>query len=217
MLSDGDEGMVQRLAPVGSGAAEIQNLGQPVSLQGGEAIPVQRACRRRQREFALGRDCARRALAQLGVEACDVPVGERGAPQWPEGFIGSISHTDGYAAAVVARREHFRHLGIDAERIGRVTREIAGKLFVSEEMEALARLDGNAWEHMATVLFSAKEAYYKALQGASGPPSFRGLRVALEEGGFAVENDDGARPVRAAGRFLAEKGIVVTVVAVPAP
>ena len=56
----------------------------------------------RQWEFTAGRLCAVQAIRGLGGSETEIPVGERGEPIWPKGFVGSITHTQGYAAAAVA-------------------------------------------------------------------------------------------------------------------
>ena len=51
----------------------------------------------------LGRACARAALANLGQGEAVIGIDEAGAPLWPAGVVGSITHTKGYAAALVAK------------------------------------------------------------------------------------------------------------------
>ena len=56
---------------------------------------VAKAVPKRVAQFTAGRVCARRALAQLGnTEPVPILMGEDRAPQWPAGYVGSISHTD---------------------------------------------------------------------------------------------------------------------------
>src|SRR5690242_12311145 len=60
---------------------------------------IARATELRRKEFATGRACARAALARLGRPSAAVLRGPGGAPQWPEGVVGSITHCVGYRAA----------------------------------------------------------------------------------------------------------------------
>ena len=76
---------------------------------------LRKAGSRRRATFRAGRMCALEALEALGSKAPEIPVGVSGAPVWPEGFIGSISHTDYFAAAVLAKNPPFSGLGIDIE------------------------------------------------------------------------------------------------------
>ena len=117
----------------------------------------------RRLEFATGRWCARQALAQVGAPT-DAPLTAHrsGAPKWPTGFIGSITHTAGWTGAVAAGRG-FRAIGLDAEAAAPLP---AGVLDVissrreRDDVERLGALDpGVPWD---TVLFTAKEAAYKA-------------------------------------------------------
>ncbi|HEX2760306.1 MAG TPA: hypothetical protein VHM27_07320, partial [Rhizomicrobium sp.] len=108
------------LAP-GLFGAEIEDRGQPVLLPPPENALVEKAAPKRRREFALGRACARAALEKLGHGGAVIGRGSNGAPLWPQGITGSITHTRDYAAAVVGEARHFSGIGVDAERVGGVT------------------------------------------------------------------------------------------------
>ncbi len=69
-----------------------------------ESVAVERAMASRRREYATTRDCARRALAQLGIAARAIPTLADGAPGWPDGVIGSLTHCRGFRGAAVAWR-----------------------------------------------------------------------------------------------------------------
>jgi 4'-phosphopantetheinyl transferase EntD len=115
----------------------------------------------RQREFAVGRACARRALRELGHPADAIPRGVQGSPCWPAGFIGSITHTDGYCAAAVAKLTDFLALGIDAERVSAVELDLQD-LICTERERRLLRSLGTQAETAIAAIFSAKESFYKA-------------------------------------------------------
>ena len=53
---------------------------------------------RRRHEFSAGRGCAQAAMAALGVPAEPVFWNRHGAPIWPAGTVGSISHSRTLAA-----------------------------------------------------------------------------------------------------------------------
>ncbi|MGQ4331874.1 4'-phosphopantetheinyl transferase family protein, partial [Streptomyces hayashii] len=57
-----------------------------------EEALLTRAVAKRRREFTVVRGCARRAMEKLGVPPKPVLPGERGAPQWPDGLTGSMTH-----------------------------------------------------------------------------------------------------------------------------
>ncbi|GHE05743.1 4'-phosphopantetheinyl transferase family protein [Streptomyces alanosinicus] len=132
-------------------------------LYPGEEALVARAVAKRRREFAAVRACARRAMEKLGVPAQPLLSGERGAPRWPDGLIGSMTHCDGYCAAALARAGELVSLGIDAEPHGPLPDDVAGSVFLPAEAERLARLAGERPAvHWERILFSAKESVYKA-------------------------------------------------------
>lgn len=114
--------MIQELLPPDVATAET--FGPPpvaVLFPEEEAVVVQAVAKRRQ-EFAAVRQCARTALARLGVPAVPLLPGERGAPRWPTGIVGSMTHCDGYRGAAVAPAGRIHTLGVDAEphaQIGR--------------------------------------------------------------------------------------------------
>jgi 4'-phosphopantetheinyl transferase EntD len=119
-------------------------------------------------EFAAGRDCARRALrAASGRDVAILRRKDR-RPQWPAGFVGSITHTAGFCGAVAASSALVASLGVDAERTERVSRDLWESIFVAREIDELAKLASPAQQRTATVIFSAKEAFYKCQSPLTG-------------------------------------------------
>ncbi len=117
----------------------------------------------RRREFTTVRHCARRALADLGVPPVAVLPGERGAPLWPHGVVGSMTHCAGYRAAAVASRTRVRAVGIDAEPHEPLPGRVLGAIARAEEHGRLAALTAECpqvrWDRL---LFCVKESVYKA-------------------------------------------------------
>src|ERR1700716_1803425 len=64
--------------------------------------PLRHAVPNRQREFLAGRLCAAQALRCLGADSTHVGMAGDRAPVWPDGVVGSITHSGGFAAAAVA-------------------------------------------------------------------------------------------------------------------
>jgi 4'-phosphopantetheinyl transferase EntD len=124
---------------------------------------VAKAVERRRREFATGRDCARRALERLGVPPGPIPAGEGGEPIWPAGVVGSITHCRGYRACAVARATDLETIGVDAEPHAPLPDGLVGYIAGPEEIGRLGELAQEepsiCWDKL---LFSAKEAVYKA-------------------------------------------------------
>ncbi|MEV6262943.1 4'-phosphopantetheinyl transferase superfamily protein [Streptomyces sp. NPDC051784] len=113
----------------------------------------------RLREFAAGRNCARRALAAFGIHDTAIPVGPRRQPVWPTGLVGSITHTTGFCAAAVASSSSHESLGIDAERSRELTPSERRRVCTPSELASVCHGYGDLWP---IILFSAKEAVYKA-------------------------------------------------------
>ncbi|MFF2026755.1 4'-phosphopantetheinyl transferase [Streptomyces sp. NPDC058171] len=127
-----------------------------------EEAVIARAVDKRRREFSTGRYCARQALAGLGVDAVPLLPGERGAPGWPPGVVGSLTHCEGYRAAAVARDHELVSLGIDAEPHGPLPEGVLGSIALPAEEGTLAGLGRERPDvHWDRLLFSAKESVYK--------------------------------------------------------
>jgi 4'-phosphopantetheinyl transferase EntD len=119
-----------------------------------ELAYLARAVPKRRAEFGSARLCARRALARLGIAAGSlVPHADR-APRWPEGSVGSLTHTHEYCAAAVASTDTHVSLGVDAER----ERALDAPLI---EMICTPRERAHTPVRDAIVFFAAKEAFYK--------------------------------------------------------
>jgi enterobactin synthetase component D / holo-[acyl-carrier protein] synthase len=141
-------------------ASELETSVPPLYPIEEEALG-RRAVERRRAFFALGRAAARDALASLGVHHVAIPRGKSGEPLWPDGFVGSISHSPEAAIAVAARRVDYVGLGVDLEDRRRGPSARAARLVCRpSEMEWVDVEIGT--ERLAR-LFSAKEAIFKAL------------------------------------------------------
>lgn len=149
------------LFPPGAVAADLRGPGNPELLLAGEAAYLGRAVPQRVQEFAAGRLCARRALAEFGIVDFPIRVAEDRQPIWPDAFVGSITHTEGYGAAVVAERRRMHALGLDSELVGRVKAPLWASICTPSEIAWLRSLSPSEQAVAATLIFSAKEAFYK--------------------------------------------------------
>ncbi|WP_329337283.1 4'-phosphopantetheinyl transferase superfamily protein [Streptomyces sp. NBC_00663] len=180
------------------------------------------AVERRWREFATGRVCARQALTALGVPLSGPLLrGPDGAPCWPDGVRGSITHCPGYRAAAVAFAADARALGIDAEPPGPLSPAATAALTTAAERGSLPPPHAHVpWE---TVLFSAKEAAYKAWAPTLGPGRSLALRdarvrlvpVAADTGRLEVRHGRGELP-RLEGAYRLTSDLIVTAAYLPA-
>ena len=191
--------MIEALLPPGAFGVEMRDAGQDVPLHPQEAALIAKAVDKRKREFALGRACARAALAQMGIEATAILRAADGAPLWPAGVVGSITHTNGYACAVVGPSSPFNAMGVDAEPIGGVGDDLLPRLFDDEEQARLMAMDTDERQVAATLGFSAKEACFKAF-GAR----FRDNHIEWGDGVFRTE--------RGEGRFMVQDGLALTAI-----
>lgn len=123
-----------------------------------EQALVARAVPKRQSDFGDSRWCAHRAVQNLGYTDGVILRGERGMPVFPDGVAGSITHTQGFRAALVASAQQWRSVGIDAERHRPLP---PGILEVIANEHERAQLDRLAPLHADTLLFSIKETTYK--------------------------------------------------------
>jgi 4'-phosphopantetheinyl transferase EntD len=150
---------VLTLFPSGVVGAALTDFRLARPLWATERRAVEGAVPKRVLEFTAGRHVARRALERLGVPPCAIPRREDRAPAWPHGTTGDISHCPGYCGAVVGHARQFRGLGFDVECDSAVTFSLLELIARPEEA---ARLEADEDPRRATVLFSAKEAFYKA-------------------------------------------------------
>lgn len=121
-----------------------------------------RARQTRRDGFTLGRNAAHLALEALGEAGEPILRGEHREPLWPEGIVGSITHTAGHAIAAVAHGDRCGGIGVDLEHADRWFPELADHIAFDEELAWLATLDDEAARRRTVELFSAKEAIYKA-------------------------------------------------------
>lgn len=152
--------MIEELVPPGVATYETDRELIEVDLFPEEERALGRPVEKRRREFVTGRACARRALERLGAGAGPVPSGERGEPVWPEGVVGSITHCEVLRACAVARAGEVASVGIDAEVHDRLPDGVFETVSSPAERRLLAGQGAGLF--MDRVLFSAKEAVYKA-------------------------------------------------------
>ncbi len=174
------------LFPPGALAAELRGAGRPELLLPEEAQYLGKAVLKRTREFAAGRQCAHRLLAEFGFPDFPITVGADRQPVWPESLVGSITHTAGFCAAVVAMRGKFAAIGVDSEVAGSVKAALWPSICTSAELQWLRSLPDTQRALAATLIFSAKEAFYKCQYPLVGERlNFHAARVEVPEWGAA--------------------------------
>lgn len=207
------------ILPPGAVAVELEEAGEDdftAMLHPAELVCVRDASLGRRREFAAGRECARRAVALLGVAAGPLPADADGAPLWPPGVVGSITHKGAYRAAAVARASDLAGLGIDAEHDAPLPRGVLGRIASADEIAHVERLRAvDASVHWDRVLFSAKEAVVKSLGSREGPSlDLARATVTLEPitGSFSAKPTGAAPDARTTrGRWACDSRLIVAV------
>jgi 4'-phosphopantetheinyl transferase EntD len=190
-----------------------------------EEAVIAKAVDKRRREFTTARACARASLAKLGLPPVPIVPGLRGAPQWPAGVVGSITHCAGYRASAVAHGHEVVTIGLDAEPHDKLPTGVLEHIASSDEQARLAALaaarPGVCWDRM---LFSAKESVYKAWF----PLTQRWL--GFEGASISIDPDTGTFTARLLasgpvvngialtgfeGRWLVSRGLVLTAIVIP--
>jgi enterobactin synthetase component D len=135
----------------------------------GVRIPedLKRAVPSRQIEFLAARFCCREALLALDPEQISGEVGRspNRAPIWPDGIVGSITHSGGLASVALATVSTCRSIGIDTEIVfsTRVSDEIGDQIAAPDELSLLERDAARTHALAVTLAFSAKESLFKCL------------------------------------------------------
>lgn len=146
----------------------------------GQCLPrsIQDASPQRIRSFIAGRLCAEKALQRLhqshaplnngyGGMSTAVDMGPRGEPIWPQWqgqhLIGSITHSERLAAAVVCPKHFIQAIGIDCEEFMDAQCQAAALqlCFTAQELERFPDLARDS--ALTTLMYATKEAFYKAI------------------------------------------------------
>jgi 4'-phosphopantetheinyl transferase EntD len=154
--------MIEAVVPA-SASAEMFSDAPESAMFALEAATIANAVAARRREFGTVRHCARKALRQIGVPAVSVLPDVDGAPRWPAGVVGSMTHCAGYRAAAVARSGELLSVGIDAEPHAAMPGATLDVVLRDEERARLRALaDAHPELHWDRIVFCVKEAVYKA-------------------------------------------------------
>jgi 4'-phosphopantetheinyl transferase EntD len=175
---------------------------------------IAKAVGKRRREFTTARACARDALGRLGLPPVPIVPGHRGAPQWPAGVVGSITHCEGYRACAVARASEIVTIGLDAEPHAPLPGGV---------LDAAALAGARPDVHWDRMLFCVKESVYKAWFPLTGrwlgfedacvdfEPDAATFDARLMVPGPVVNG----KPLTGfTGRYLVSRGLIVTAIVI---
>ena len=182
-------------------------------------FPEERSCfkamgsLKRRMQFTLGRLAAHQSLEQAGLKQPG-PLARIGSGEaaWPSGFCGSIAHSGLTACACAASTIKYRGLGIDIQ--------YAAQFAGSSVIRRIASADEQIWidgsadpELSLAMLFSAKEAVYKALFRHNGAGlGFRDVEARWNEAKSALEFQiDPSAIQRRSWEWVARAGLTAVV------
>lgn len=215
-----ESSLLASLFPSSVVAREMREDGDASILAAQEAAACAGFRSKRLAEFAAGRLCARSALSALGHSHFALLPNPDRRPRWPATIVGSITHTLGFCGAVVGRRRDVAALGVDAEIVARVDRDVWPQVLTPAEFERLERIDYASRERVAALTFSAKESFYKGQFALTGCwLDFQDVRIDIAEvsaAGSFVARAASSRGLQilgdfaAAGRYRFEGTLVVT-------
>lgn len=177
--------LLKGLLPSEVAVAEYHGVWNDMPIYVDEAKIVASSVKKRQLEFAGGRACARAALSQLQTHPPPILRDKNGAPLWPSGTTGSISHANLVFGAVAAHIEYVPAIGLDIELAGVVKISEWPLLFTQNERSRLCA-DSNP-DFLSTLYFSAKEAFYKCQYSVTGDwLDFHDVEVETERHEFRI-------------------------------
>lgn len=188
----------------------------PVQLHEAEEELLRQLPVARRADFVAGRRAAARAMAALGHTGPVLREDRR--PLFPPGVQGSISHCTGHiAASIASTHPTVAATGIDLERADRLTWGTATLICTPREVRWVAAAQRR--ESRLSVVFSAKEAVYKALCALPSPrqPTFHDaeLRIAGNRIGICVTDGLVPKAHRIFGWFELLRGsYILTCVAI---
>ena len=115
----------------------------------------------RKADFLLGRLAASMAHEQcFGEELLSIPVNKDRSPEWPLNAVGSISHSQHWVGAAVAKKSDLIGVGIDFEVKERAKLKLSSHIRSKNDLLSHPKLSES---ELLTLIFSSKESLYKAL------------------------------------------------------
>jgi len=184
-------------------------------------VSLNGAMKGRKEEFIAGRACALLGLKELGSKFEIVKRSSSRKPIWPKGFIGSITHTKDLAMASVYKEDFCRSVGIDCEVLIKPERFDKIKEYITrkEDLTILNTDKSCKLSHIQTLIFSAKESLYKAINPLCD--EFFGFQEAFissvnhDEGSFVIVLDTSIvklKPFESSyfGRFICTEKHIIT-------
>lgn len=164
-ISPWDDLFPSNVAVVVAGDRERTRL-----LNEAEQACVADAVESRQREFTAGRNCLHRCLRDLGLQIHPpILMGKLREPLLPNGYVGTLSHCNGYCVAAVGHARQYLGLGLDVEHNTPLETGISSLICHPQELatvkstlQALPPAEQQIYPDPGKLIFSIKESFYKA-------------------------------------------------------
>jgi 4'-phosphopantetheinyl transferase EntD len=194
----------------------------PYALFPEESAQIERAIEKRAREYGVARTLFRGLLPHLGLGPVALVNDDKRAPQWPEGVLGTITHTQSYCGVAIASTRDVLGLGLDAERAGPLKQALWKSICTPEELAMLHGMSEDEAGELGKLIFSAKECAYKAQYARSRTfLGFQAMRIDVDDTHqrFRATFEQSAGDVYAPGdvidgRFLRTETLVLTSVTI---
>lgn len=199
----------------------------PETLHADERAVIQRAVEKRRLEYAAGRHLAKSLLRDVGSPLDALLSDKDRVPVWPQGVHGSITHCNSLCAVAVAHADRYGGVGIDVEPAQPLREELLKMILRPRERETLSLLPPSLRPLGGILVFSIKEAVYKAiypqqrhfLDFQEVELTWTGADELTGEGSFEAEVLVPAAVVpglpRIAGRYRVAEGHVASTVVLP--
>jgi len=155
---------------------------------------IKKACIKRQSDYLAGRYCASNVLKALGKEGVTyIASAEDRSPVWPQGYTGSVSHSENIAVAAACHHSSFQSLGIDIEfhMKEKTLNSVCEAISIAQERSAESVPSGLTRSEYFTLVFSAKESIFKAIHPLTkvffGFSDARVFKICPESGTFSFK------------------------------
>lgn len=128
-------------------------------------LDLRSAVAKRRCEYLAGRVLYQQLLQHIGHPYQPLLRSNAGAPLWPAGFTGSISHSDGIAICCLCPLTDYKSVGIDIEShlTVQTCADIEQMIMQPDEQRYLQLLPDSDYTRLVSLVFSAKESLYKAI------------------------------------------------------
>lgn len=125
----------------------------------------------RQAQFLAGRLAAQNSLHANNYKPVNIGIGSHKQPIWPSGVIGSISHASNISISTVLDTDMHSGCGLDIQAlltVDEIKHSISIILSQQDQIIFPTLKDSLANSQLETLIFSAKESYFKSVFNSIG-------------------------------------------------